>query len=61
MERVVEHLRDTLTHDMAAKAHRCRYGGKLNESEYESFVEELINEHYNAGLDEWDDDYLYYD
>ena len=60
-EQVVEHLRETLTPDMVAKAYRRRYGEEVDDSEYEDFVEELINEHYNAGLDEWDDDYLYYD
>ncbi len=60
-EQVVEHLRETLTYDMVAKAFRCRYGEELDEADYESFAEELINEHYNAGLDEWNDEYLYYD
>jgi hypothetical protein len=61
LRQIVEHLRDTLTYDMAAKAYRCRFGKELDDAEYESFAEDLINEHYNAGLDEWDDDYLYYD
>jgi len=61
VEQIVEHLRDTLTHDMAAKAYRCRFGKELDDSDYEGFVDELINEHFNAGLDEWTDEYLYYD
>lgn len=58
---VVEKLRETLTHDMALKAYRMRHGSDPKDDELENFMEELVNEHYNAGLDEWDDDFLYYD
>lgn len=61
VERVVEHLRDTITPEMAAEAYRCRYDEELDDSRYDDFVEELISEHYNAGLDEWDEEFLYYD
>jgi hypothetical protein len=61
IEQVTEHLRETLTYDMAAKAYQCRYGKDLPDDEYEEFVNELINEHFNAELDEWDDKFLYYD
>ena len=58
---VIEKLRDTLTHDMAAKVYRMRHGEDIGEDDYEWFMEELINEHYEMGFDEWDEDYLYYD
>jgi len=58
---IVAHLRETLTDDMAAEAYRCRYGKELPDDEYEEFIEELINEHYNAELDEWDEQFLYQD
>jgi len=61
VERVVQHLRETLTYDMAEKAYRCRHGKAPDDSELDDFIDELINEHYNAGLDEWNDEYLYYD
>ena len=61
MQESVEHLRESLTPDMVAKAYRCRFGNELDDSEYEDFADQLIVEHYNAGLDEWDDKYLYYD
>jgi hypothetical protein len=60
-ERVVQHLRDTITCDMVAKAYQIRFGREIDDSEYESFIDELITEHYNAGLDDWDDEFLYYD
>lgn len=58
---VVERLRETLTYDMVLKAYRGRFGCDPDENELEDFMEDLINEHYNAGLDEWNEDYLYYD
>ena len=61
LKRAVEHLRETLTNDMAEKAYRCRYGEDPDDSVLDEFIEELINEHYNAGLDEWDDEFLYTD
>ena len=57
----VERLRATLTYDMAEKAYRIRFGEDADLDELEAFMEELVNEHYNAGLDEWNDEYLYYD
>ena len=58
---VVERLRESLTYDMAEKAYRIRYGKEPGAETLEAFMEELVNEHYNAGLDEWNDEYLYYD
>lgn len=58
---VVDRLRETLTYDMAAKAYRSRHGADPDDDDLESFMEELVNEHFNAGLDEWNDEYLYYD
>lgn len=61
VEEIVQHLRDTLTADMAIRAYRIRYERDPGPKELEDFMEELISEHYNAGQDEWSDDYLYYD
>jgi hypothetical protein len=57
----VQRLRDTLTYDMAEKAYRIRHDEEPDAETLEAFMEELVNEHYNAGLDEWNDEYLYYD
>lgn len=59
--RIVEHLRDTITPEMAEKAYRCRFDRELSEDEYEAFVDQLITEHYNAGLDDWDEKFLFFD
>jgi len=61
MQQVIEHLRETLMPDMVAKAYRTRFGKELDDSEYDDFAAELVSEHYNAGLDEWTDEFLYYD
>ena len=59
---VVEHLRESLTYDMAMKAYECRYGRTPEPSEdLEAFIDELISEAYNAGYDDWNDEFLYYD
>ncbi len=60
-ENIVQHLRDTLTYDMALKAYRIRYEKEPDDGELETFMDELVAEHYNAGFDEWSDEYLYYD
>jgi len=61
VEEAVQHLRDTLTHNMAIKAYRIRYERDPAPDELDAFMEELVSEHYNAGLDNWDEQYLYYD
>ncbi|TWT77754.1 hypothetical protein Pla123a_15500 [Posidoniimonas polymericola] len=58
VDEVVQRLRDTLTHDMATKAYRIRFDKEPEDAELEEFMDELVNEHYNAGLDEWTDEYL---
>ena len=58
---MIEKLRDTLTHDMAARAYRCRHGEEIGEEDYEWFMDELICEHYEMGFDQWDEDFLYTD
>ena len=52
---VVEHLRDTLTHDMAMRMIPNRFGvTPANDDELERLMEELIVDAYNDGYDSWD-------
>ena len=46
---------------MAEKAYRMRYGEEPEPDTLDGFMEELVSEHFNAGLDEWDEDFLFYD
>lgn len=52
---VVEHLRETLTHDMAARMIPNRLGvTPSNDKELEEYMEILISEAYNDGYSSWD-------
>ncbi len=48
-DEVVARLRETLTYDMAQKAYRMYYECDCPDDELESFMNESVNEHYNAG------------
>ena len=62
VQEIVERLRDSLTHDMAIRAFRCRVGEEpSDDAELEMFMDELVAEAYNAGYEEWDEDFLVYD
>jgi hypothetical protein len=52
---VVDHLRDTLTHDMAMRMIPKRFGvSPADDEELEQLMEELIADAYNDGYDSWD-------
>lgn len=56
VSRSVDHLRDTLTHDMAMRIIPNRFGvTPANDEELEQLMEELIADAYNDGYDNWDD------
>jgi len=63
IQAIVEHLRETLTYDMALRAYRCRSGGEdpRDDAEMELFIEELIAEAVNSEYDQWIDEFLEYD
>jgi hypothetical protein len=58
--RIRRQLKQSLSKEMALKAHRIRLG-YLPESkaDLKIFVEEVILEHFELGLDEWDEQTLY--
>jgi hypothetical protein len=61
IEQIVQHLRDTLTDEMAARAYQIRYAREPSRAELDAFREELVDEHYDEGFDNWIDRYLYFD
>ena len=53
---IVDHLRETLTHDMAMRIIPNRFGvTPANDEELEQLMEELIADAYNDGYNSWDD------
>ncbi len=53
---IVDHLRDTLTHDMAMRIIPNRFGmTPQGDKELEELMEELIAEAFNDGYNSWDD------
>jgi hypothetical protein len=51
---VIDHLRDTLTHDMAMRIIPNRLGvTPANDKEFEELMEVLIADAYNDGYDSW--------
>lgn len=63
IQSIVEHLRETLTHDMALRAYRCRMDGESpqDDEELEAFMEDLISEAVNDEYDTWDDAFVEFD
>jgi hypothetical protein len=52
---IIDHLRDTLTHDMAMRMIPNRLGvTPTNDKELEELMEVLIAEAYNDGFESWD-------
>ena len=59
---IVEKLRDSLTDEQARLAYKCRIGqAPDSDAELEAFIDELVTEAYNAGYEEWDDEFIDYD
>jgi hypothetical protein len=52
---IVDHLRETLTYDMAGQMIRNRFGvTPKDDAELEQLMEELIADAFNDGYDSWD-------
>ena len=59
---IVEKLRNSLTDEQAKLAYKCRIGqAPESDEELEAFIDELVTEAYNAGYEEWEDDFIDYD
>lgn len=54
MQQTIEHLRETLTYDMALAAYRNRLDEEPEDDEdLEAFMESLIADAVNAGCEDW--------
>ena len=49
----LDHLRETLTDEMALRGYRSARRGDPNDEELEAFREELVADAYNFGLTDW--------
>ncbi|QDT17475.1 hypothetical protein [Alienimonas californiensis] len=55
VEETLEHLRETLTHDLLVRAYVSAHGESPTVDEAEAYREVLVGEAYNAGISDWNE------